>query len=461
MATHSRLAASAAGRWSLCAGSAALSEAISEDDNGNQYARLGTAAHALAEHCLREGQLPHDHIDATQISVPINGPGDAVLSPASPQRQSRPSIEVFVVDRDMADAVSCLTSYVHRRCQELGLIPVSDNPAIEVAHLVAKGAVQLESKTLTLPDRDDVGGTADVVIDGWPDCFEIVDYKHGSGVYVPVDQNAQLRCYAHGELRQAGTTDYSTVRYTICQPRHRHAPEDGISSEDMTPEELIKWGRWLSGQAARVDQAAEILDQGGTMVDLFKADYLSVGDDGSHCTYCSHLHSCPAVTNSVQTLLGSDFSDAPEPGYWIPLSGADAVTQAMPWISLVDAWSKRVKGEALTMAIAGVNIPGYRLAEGRSTRRWIGTRKNALGIEVPVTEEYIAFSLQSIYGLKSTEIYTRNLISGPQAEKLIPKNRRKQLNNELMVKPPGKPTLVPLKAPVAGSDIATDFEDDP
>jgi hypothetical protein len=43
---------------------------------------------------------------------------------------------------------------------------------------------------------------------------------------------------------------------------------------------------------------------------------------------------------------------------------------------------------------------------------------------------------------KTEEIYTMKLISPAQAEKLVGKKKFGELN-ELVVKPPGKPTLVP------------------
>src|SRR5690606_26092408 len=48
---HAELGASSAHRWMKCAGSIALSRGIPNVDS--EYAREGTAAHELAEKCLR------------------------------------------------------------------------------------------------------------------------------------------------------------------------------------------------------------------------------------------------------------------------------------------------------------------------------------------------------------------------------------------------------------------------
>lgn len=470
MAGHARLSASQTKRWATCPGSAAYLEAHPSLDGGSGYhAQMGTCAHALVERCLSEGSEPSDYLGRLiEIVEDRDGnEGTSILKKGAKWPKDSTRV-IFEVDADMAEAVECMTGYVRGRCVELGLVDEGFNDeerAREVVNLVAKGTVRLEGKVVPLPDRDDTGGTGDVIIDAWPDLLEVVDYKHGSGVFVPVEGNEQLRSYGLGALREAGADDYERVRYTICQPRHQQAPEDGIMSEDTEPSELLAWADWLSVRAEKVDEARRAMMQEGMSLDgLYEAGLLSYGEDGAHCTFCPLISGCPAALAKAQEMACADFDD--EPHELEANEGPNRLAVLLPWVPFIDKWLRAIEADAERHMLQGGAIEGQKVVRGRSYRKWVTERRikkeDSDEVEVlEVTEADIAISLKDDFGLTDEQIYTEpKLITGPQAEKLVPKAERQRFNDKLLHKPEGKLTIAPEtdKREAVTIDPAADFD---
>ena len=57
MSEHAKLSPSSSDRWLACP--ASIVRAPETEDEGSEYAQEGTAAHALAEHCLKNGISAH------------------------------------------------------------------------------------------------------------------------------------------------------------------------------------------------------------------------------------------------------------------------------------------------------------------------------------------------------------------------------------------------------------------
>ena len=81
MTAHSRIGASSMHRWSACPGSVVLSEGI--ESRSSDDAKLGTAAHALAEACLNQGL---DAADFRGWTIRLVEGEDPVLIPAEANR---------------------------------------------------------------------------------------------------------------------------------------------------------------------------------------------------------------------------------------------------------------------------------------------------------------------------------------------------------------------------------------
>ncbi len=465
MAWHARLPASQTKQWSNCPGSLAYVQAHEEyKDVSGVHAQMGTAAHALVERCLREGSEPEDYAGRLiEIIDPGGEEGTSILT-ASAKMPSDPSRVVFEVDQDMYEAVERMTTYVRGRCLELFDPPAALSAAAYTAELIRLGAVRLECRVNPLPERDDTGGTADVIIDAWPVLLEVVDYKNGSGVFVPVTGNEQLRSYGLGALVESDASpDYERVVYTICQPRHRQAPFDGIMSEEISLEDLYEWGEQLLDDAGTVDEAREYVAKGATLEKLFNLALLSVGEDGSHCRFCPLMRDCPAALAKAQETACQEFSDDPEP-IDVP-TGANHLSMVVPWLPFIDKWCKEVAAGSQNLLLAGGRIEGQKLVRGKSTRGWAESMEDEEGEDVEITEEDRVRMLVDDYGVDKEKLYTApaepKLITGPQAEKLVPKKLRAAFNKKLLHKPEGKLTMAAAddKRAEETVDPAADFPD--
>lgn len=453
---HARLSASQTKRWKNCPGSTAYLEQHPSLDGGSGYhAQMGTAAHALVERCLAKGEEASDYENRLiEIIDPGGEEGTSILAPNAKMPTSTTRV-VFIVDDDMIDPVQKMLNYVRNRCVELGLLDKASQDQFPtlgkaVQMLVEKGTVRLESHVDPLPERDDTGGTADVIIDAWPDVLEVVDYKNGSGVFVPVEGNDQLRSYALGSLQGEGSSDeYDRVRYTICQPRHNSAPANGIMYEETTVGELLVWKDMLAGFAARVDEARKLMLKKGASLDtLHEAGLLSPGADGGACRWCPMKTNCPAAMAAVQEQAAIDFADDPEK-IEVP-TAPEALATLLRWAPFLDNLISEATEEAKKILFSGGTVTGKKLVHGRSTRRW-----------ADVEEKDLVKTMANEFGVHKKFMFIEpKLITGPQAEKLVDKPLRKKFNADLLVKPDGKLTMVDEtdSKPAVTVDPGSDFE---
>jgi len=466
MAGHKRLSASRTKQWWFCPGSLALdaSEGYQDNDSGDS-ARLGTCAHHLGETCLRKGQDPEEYRDRviTILDEGTEKEGVSILRPGG----KTTNLKGFwtVIDTDMIEAVDTYVSYVRRRCAELDLISLEGDINAQVVELIEKGTVKLETKVNPLPERDDTGGSGDTIIDAWPDLQEVIDYKHGAGVFVPVTKNHQLRSYSSG----AAIPDqwsHDKYRYTIVQPRNREAlaaspNHDGVCPEEVTREELQAWTEELRQKAQLVDKADALLKDGKTADDLFQAGLVSVGDDGSHCTFCHRKARCPAALAKVKEMTAVDFAEPPED---IEAPGENMLPMVLPWVPFIDKFLKEVTASAERKLLSGGKVEGYKLVRKKTNRTW--APKVKIGDEeVDLQDSTLQMLMEEKFGVEPEKLVvtTTERISGPQAEKLVPKAKRKEFNDTFLFKPTGGLTMAEASDPreEVKSDAASDFAEPP
>lgn len=200
MSEHAKLSPSSSDRWLACP--ASIVRAPETEDEGSEYAREGTAAHALAEHCLK------NEIDAHGAEFPKEHA--AYDSP------------------DMRTNVQTYLDYVRRQ--------------------MPPGSTLFVEQKLHVFAQYEVWGTADAVIVTADGTIKVIDLKYGKGVLVEADDNTQLLLYGVGGLSFDWLSEVPvhTVEAHIVQPRRSNFP-----SQTYPVEELAKWVKENTAKVAR------------------------------------------------------------------------------------------------------------------------------------------------------------------------------------------------------------------
>ena len=266
-------------------------------------------------------------------------------------------------------------------------------------------------------------GTGDVVIVS-PGVIEIVDLKYGQGVPVSAISNTQMKLYALGAINEFGMLyDFDTVRMTIIQPRL-----DNVSEEVISVQELLEWGEKVVKPTADMANAGE-------------GEYRS----GDHCQFCRAKAVCKKRAEDNLEMAKYEFQDP-------NVLTHDEIAEILGKAGELQKWASDVQTYALNQAENhGVKFPGWKLVEGRSNRKY--TDKDAVAAKLK-EEGYapdVYYQPQEIWGI--TEM-----------EKKIGKALFAEYLKDLVVKPAGKATLVPVsdKRPELSSvaSAVEDFDDD-
>src|SRR5690606_35541329 len=184
-------------------------------------------------------------------------------------------------------------------------------------------------------------GTGDVVIISDHD-MEIIDLKYGQGLKVEAAGNPQLRLYGLGAYAAYGMLyDIRQVHLTIVQPRLDH-----MSTETIGVGALLEWAEEVIVPAAKLAYAGE-----------------GAFHPGPHCRFCRARFVCRARAEANLELAKYDFAE-PETLTLEELS--DILAQAEE----LQNWVSDVRQYALQQALAGEEIPGWKVVEGRSMRKW-------------------------------------------------------------------------------------------
>lgn len=240
-------------------------------------------------------------------------------------------------------------------------------------------------------------GTGDCVIVG-DDIIHVIDYKHGKGVEVDADHNPQMMLYALGALELFGFLfDIKKVSMTIYQPRIGN-----ISTFEMDTTELIEW--------------AEI-----TLAPIAKLAYAGKGEFkcGDHCRFCKVKAQCRERAECNMKLASLDFAKA-------PVLQDSEVEEILSKVDNLVSWANDIKEYALEAALKGKRWNDWKIVEGRSNRKYSDENK--------VAEVVIRAGLDP---------FEKKLLSITELQKRIGKTHFDELVGPHVMKPPGKPTLVP------------------
>lgn len=244
-------------------------------------------------------------------------------------------------------------------------------------------------------------GTGDFVIiaDG---TMEICDLKYGKGVPVSANNNKQMMLYALGAIQEFSFLyDIEKVRMTIIQPRL-----DNISTFEVTADDLLKWAEEY------VKPTADLAFKG-------EGEFCA----GDHCQFCRAKAVCKARADKNMELAQYDFQKQ-------DTMDNNDIAFVLSRVDELVKWASDVKDYALEQALQGEEYEGFKVVEGRSNRKW--SSEDKVG-QILIGE-----------GFKESIIYTTKLDGISKIESAIGKKEVQRLLGDYIIKPPGKPTLVPI-----------------
>lgn len=262
-------------------------------------------------------------------------------------------------------------------------------------------------------------GTGDATILA-DNTMEVIDLKYGKGVRVNAEENSQLMLYGLGALRANELLyDIDTVVLTVVQPRL-----NSISSWAISTDDLNTWAE------DTVKPKAEL---------AYSGDGVQIA--GHHCRWCKAKAKCRAFAKLNEELAKMDFKEP-------PLLTDEELIEVYEKLPRLTDWAKAVSAHLMAQALNGQTIKGYKLVEGKSNRKW---EDADLAVEV----------LRTI-GLSEEQIFNKKIAGIGDISDLMSKDEFEQKLSPFIVKPPGKPLLVPEsdKRPALGNEQAkVDFAD--
>jgi hypothetical protein len=281
------------------------------------------------------------------------------------------------------------------------------------------------SEVIGVPDSF---GTSDAIILAG-DTIVIVDMKTGRGVKVDAEENEQLQLYALGALEVFGVVgDFTKVKVAIVQPRLDH-----ISEWTMNVTNLRVFGQHARAAAAKVIDMVE-----------GRAE-LEFNPSEKSCRWCKAKATCPALLAHVQDAVGADFEDLDADDIKMsPLGmGANSLSIAMAAVPLVEDWCKAVRARLEAELLAGKEIPGWKLVQGRNgVRRWGDEEKAA----------------QLLKTFLHDDAFETSLISPAVAEKKMKGSKAAWAQVQTaIVQKPGPPSVAPISDKRPAYSPADDF----
>jgi len=237
--TQLNLRASGASRWIACPASARLS-ALMPHVEGGEAAKIGTAIHALAEHCYIDDLDPMTFVGKEFEGITMTE-------------------ENCDFAKQHTDAIFAIYKEFEWHCDGYieEFLPYQDTPTYKC------------------------GGTADFIAisTSWRKLI-IADLKTGRG-YVDAESD-QLKLYALAALESKNLyQDIDTVELWIIQPHHGE-----VRKHTMTTQELVDWEHYILTPAIE---------------NALNPAFPPVPSD-SACQYCAAKTICPAQANMVEVV---------------------------------------------------------------------------------------------------------------------------------------------------------------
>lgn len=259
-------------------------------------------------------------------------------------------------------------------------------------------------------------GTCDCLIVS-DEKLHIIDFKYGQGVLVEAEENPQMKLYALGALDiYDGLYDFKEVAMTIFQPRR-----ENVNTWTESVEELRRW-------------AEEELKPKAELADAGEGEFCS----GDWCLFCKAAVKCRVRAQAKLELAKQEFSLP-------PIISDEEIEDILPRLPDLTKWANDIMAYATDAALNhGKQWKGFKVVEGRSVRKY--------------SDEDAVIKAAKDAGY--TDIFRTSLITLTEMEKLMGKKKFKETLGGLIVKPQGKPTLVPdsdKRPAITGNDAKSEF----
>ena len=381
--SHAILSPSSAKMWLNCPPSARLAEELGSKDSA--YAEEGTFAHEMAEYALnqfRDGE--YDIMD--ELPIAEGAESNKYFSP------------------EMVRYVSEYVDFViseHYEMQKTG----------------SYAGMLLEAKVDISKYAPECFGSVDVQLISDTE-IHIIDLKYGAGVKVYAKENPQMMLYALGcyeSLTPEAQKKIRTVKMTIGQCRLAH-----YDSTEMPINDLLGWGKNEVTERAKTAFAGK--------------GELKCGD---WCKFCPAKATCRKQYENVV----SDFESYKDPKLMTDAEITDMIGKIDDYKSWLESLNRYVYDEAL----AGKKWEGYKLIEGRTSRKFTDTKA--------VENELYSLMYKPEEILKPSE-----LKSLTELEKLIGKRKFADTLGGFITSSVGLPKLVPESAKGKEFSALSDFD---
>ena len=246
--------------------------------------------------------------------------------------------------------------------------------------------------------------------------LHIIDFKYGLGVLVEAEENPQMMLYALGALRLFDALyDIDTISMSIFQPRR-----ENVSTWTITVAELEEWAEKTLRPKAEL---------------AFKGE--GEFNPGPWCTFCKAAVKCRARAEEKLALAQYEFAKP-------PLLTDEEIEDILSRLDDLTKWANEIAAYAQDAAINhGKQWNGFKLVEGRSIRKY--------------SDETAVVAAATAAGYR--DIFKKSLIPITEMEKLMGKKTFAEVLGGLVIKPQGKPTLVPAsdKRPAIHTGANHDF----
>ena len=371
---HSHLSASSAERWFNCPGSVSLSKLMPPQPT-SPYAVEGTLAHSWLEY---------------KLQVALFGKGEKPLEEMS---------------EDMDDATDIALDYIADKFM------FADKENVLIEHRFDLSFIY-----------EGMFGTSDfcgLTTDGK---LYVIDYKHGKGKVVSIEENHQLHYYAVGAVNHFDVDADTDVCMVIIQPR---AMGQSIKEQWKKAGEIHDWTNELIAAAKLADTDNAPLKE------------------GEHCRWCPAQAKCPKIAEKLFSTItiGTDTENEKNPKETIlanievpkELSKPELLTkeQLINIISnrdIIESWLDSCYVFLQSAAERGETIEGYKLVKRKANRKWVS--------ESEVVKEF---------GVLGSLIFDEPKLKSPaQLEKLkVMTSAQKEVLASLMFVPDTGVVLVP------------------